>query len=217
MALPGKAFHTSYWPYPRWQGESLSGRTILVHSEQGVGDELLFATCLPDLLAQAGHVVVECDARLVDLFSRSFPTATIYGATLGRRTSPPIDVYCPIGSLPRYTRATLAAFPLRPGYLVPDRARVAHWQNRLAALGPGLRVGLSWRSRASRPVAPYYTQLSQWGAVLSLPGIHWINVQYDDYGAELETVAQQWGVRIQHWPDLDTLADLDGVAALMAA
>ena len=205
-------------PYPRWQGESLSGRTILVHSEQGVGDELLFATCLPDLLARAGHVVVECDARLVDLFSRSFPTATIYGANTGAPTqASPIDVYCPIGSLPRYTRATLAAFPLRPGYLVPDQTRVAHWQNRLAALGPGLRVGLSWRSRASRRVAPYYTQLSQWGAVLSLPGIHWINVQYDDYEAELETVAQQWGVRIQHWPDLDTLADLDGVAALMAA
>src|SRR5207244_10859271 len=53
------------FPLPRWDGSSLQGRTILVWGEQGVGDELLFASCVPDLLTQAGHVVLACDPRLV--------------------------------------------------------------------------------------------------------------------------------------------------------
>lgn len=206
------------FPYPRWQGTALAGRTILVHSEQGIGDELLFATCLPDLLTQAGHVLVECDSRLVTLFRRSFHPATVrHTGDPALGTDCPVDVYCPIGSLPRYLRPTLGAFPRRAGYLVPDPLRLRHWQRCLASLGPGLRVGVSWRSRASRRQMPYYTALSQWGAVFSVPGIHWVNLQYDDYAAELAAVAQQWGVHVQHWPELDTMQDLDGVAALMAA
>ena len=67
------------YPQPRWQGESLDRQTILVHAEQGIGDEILFASCLPDLIERAGRCIVVCEPRLEKVFARSFPQATIHG------------------------------------------------------------------------------------------------------------------------------------------
>ena len=214
------------WPVrefrqPQWDGSALPGRSIVAHAEQGLGDEILFASCFPDLLSCAGQAILTCDARLVPLFARSFPTARVRGVSRHHHPQddyyPSGDVYSLAGSLPRYLRPTLGHFPLHSGYLVPEAAQQEHWQTRLTALGPGLRIGIAWRSLASRPTAPYYTQLCQWRPVLSVPGIHWVNLQYDDCEAELTTVEQQWGVTIHRWVDLDVFTDLDGVAALMSA
>jgi hypothetical protein len=213
---PQRAF-----PAPPWDGSPLTGQTILVHAEQGIGDELLFASCLPELLSQARQVIVECDPRLAALFTRSFPRATVYGAPRHDRQwlaqCPMIDVQLPMGSLPCHLRPTLGHFPCRPGYLRPDATQVHAWQCRLAPLGPGLRVGFAWRSVANRRHVPYYTQLQQWAAVLTVPGLHWVNLQYDDYTAELAAVAAQTGVPLHAWPELDTWHDVDGVAALIGA
>jgi Flp pilus assembly protein TadD len=208
--------------YPRWQGTPLAARTILVRAEQGVGDTLLFVSCLPELVATAGHVVVACDPRLAPLLSRSFPTATICGHSgttdAGMRRLPPIDFYIDAGSLPGFFRPTLGHFPPHHRYLLPDAQRQAHWQQRLQALGAGLTVGLSWRSqhltaRRSRR----YTSLAQWQAVLSLPHIHWINLQYGNCADELRLARERWGVTLHTWDDLDLFHDLDGVAGLVAA
>jgi Flp pilus assembly protein TadD len=209
-------------PYPRWQGTPLAARTILVRAEQGVGDELLFVTCLPELIATAGHVMVECDPRLAPLLSRSFPTVTICArhrpTDVWRHQLPPIDFYIDAGSLPHFFRPTLGHFPPHNHYLLPDARRQAQWQKRLQALGPGLTVGLSWRSqhlttRRSRR----YTPFDQWQAVLSLPHIHWINLQYGDCTAELTLARERWGVTLHTWDDLDLFHDLEGVAGLIAA
>lgn len=209
------------FPMPRWDGSSLAGRTILVIAEQGVGDELLFASCIPDLIARAGHCVLECDPRLAPLFARSFPTATVYGAHRDDRSwlaqAPAIDVYSPSGSLPRYLRPTLCSFPTRPGYLRPDATRVEQYRQRLRALGPGLKVGIAWRSRVARHQAPAYTALAQWGPVLTVPGVHFVNLQYDQAEAELTAAEAAWGVPIRRWDGLDLFNDFDGTAALLAA
>ena len=209
------------FPLPLWDGTPLTDRTILVTAEQGLGDELLFASCVADLLAQAGHVVIECDPRLATLFARSFRSATICGVDRQQEPTwltqvPPIDVYVPMGSLPLYLRPTLAHFPPPAGYLVPDTARCQQYQQRLAALGPGLKVGMAWRSRKTRSQDTHYPPLTQWGALLTLPGVHFVNLQYDDPREELRAAQQQWGVTIHAWNDLDLLDDLDGVAALLA-
>lgn len=207
-------------PVPQWDGSPLQGRTLLVWAEQGVGDEILFASCVPELIQQAGHVILHCDLRLAPLFARSFSSVTLLttprGEPLPLADLPHLDVHSPLGSLPGILRSTLGHFPLRPGYLRVDELRRAQWQARLNALAPGLKVGLAWRSLVSRRQALYYTKLAQWQAVLRVPGIQWVNLQYDDYAAELTAVAQEWGIHIHHWPDLDTFLDLDGVAALMA-
>ena len=62
---------------PVWDGSSLADKTILVYGEQGIGDEIMFASCLPELIEQADRCLVACEPRLVPLFRRSFPTATV--------------------------------------------------------------------------------------------------------------------------------------------
>lgn len=209
------------FPQPRWQGSSLAGQTLLVHAEQGIGDELLFASCLPDIVAQAVHVVLECDQRLLPLMCRSFPTMTVRPRYQDERHWLPhtraADVQIPAGSLPGRLRPTLGHFPWRSAYLVADPGRRAMWTERLAYLGPALKVGIAWRSLAKRHSAPYYTRLDQWQPLLTQPGVHWINLQYDEVAQELSTVLQHWGVSIHCWEDLDVFHDLDGVAALMMA
>ena len=69
---------------PPWGGQPLAGRTILVYGEQGIGDEIMFASCLPDLLEQAGRVIVACESRLVPLFRRSFAPAEVLSSTILR-------------------------------------------------------------------------------------------------------------------------------------
>lgn len=141
--------------YPRWRGEPLAGRRILICAEQGLGDEIMFASILPEVIREAGQCVVECHPKLVSLYRRSFPGASVLptqpdAAAMARAldalpAAAPIEYQSPVGSLALYRRRSLADFPAHTGYLVADPAKVVHWRERLAALGPGLKVGISWR------------------------------------------------------------------------
>ncbi|WP_449234253.1 tetratricopeptide repeat protein [Azospirillum doebereinerae] len=210
-------------PLPLWAGELLRGRRLLVWREQGVGDEILFASCYPDLLAwSGGPVTIECDPRLVPLFARSFPTATVRAERCtgdGTETAEPTDcdLQVPAGGLPRRLRDTLAAFEPQPAWLAPDPALVTVWRERLAALGPGLRIGIGWRSQLmTEERRAAYTRLDQWGAILAVPGVVFVNLQYDDCDAEIRQAEARFGVQIHRWADLDLKDDFDGAAALVA-
>ena len=209
------------WPMPRWQGEPLAGRRLLIWREQGVGDELMFASCYPEAIARAGHCVIECDARLLTLFRRSFPDATVRAETLtddGSADDGGADWHVPAGSLPRHLRPDLASFPSRPGFLYADPERVAAWRDRVAALGSGRTLGICWRGRLAAPErSPLYTRLAEWGAVLAVAGVRFVNVQYGACAAEIDAVERQLGVRIHRWPDLDLADDFEEVAGLLSA
>jgi tetratricopeptide (TPR) repeat protein len=134
---------------PEWDGASLRGRAIIVHAEQGLGDEILFASCLPDLIAQADRVILECSERLEALFRRSFPRAIVRS---GKKDGPidwieeygPVDFQLPIGSLPRWFRRDRAAFSRAGAYLLADSRAVGEWRDRLA-VGSKRVIGVSWR------------------------------------------------------------------------
>jgi tetratricopeptide (TPR) repeat protein len=209
-------------PLPRWDGSAPGDYTVVVQAEQGVGDEIQFAACIPNVLTQARQVMVECDPRLVPLFARSFPTAMVFGRRQDdcqwRHQLPSTAQSLPAGSMPRFYRPTLGHYPLRPAYLLPDQACYEAWRTRLQALGRGLTVGLAWRSlvttaRRNRR----YTSLEHWAPLFAMGGIHWVNLQYGECAAELAAVEQQWGIRIHRWDDLDVRNDFDGTAALIAA
>ena len=209
------------FPYPWWEGGDLTGKTILVWGEQGVGDEIIFAGMLPDVIQAAGHCVVECDLRLVALFARSFPQAEIVPRSKPphpRLSQPDIQLQCPMGSLPRWLRSSLESFPQHHGYLKADLERVAFWKRRLDALGSAPKVGVTWRSKLRNiPRDIHYTELSQWGPILTAPGSVFVNLQYDNCRAELEAAREQFGVEIHAWDDIDLMNDLDEAAALTCA
>lgn len=203
-ACPGRPFDI-----PAWEGGSLAGRRLLLWREQGIGDELTWATCFPDILA-LGDCIIECEPRLVSLFARSFPRARVCAETAERS---PADADCqlPMGSLPLHFRPTLAAFP-RERVLTPRPDLIDKWRDRVAALGPGLKIGLSWRSmrtRQNQNVSHHYARLADWAALFALPGVQIVSLQYDDDPAE----RAEWPLRV--WPDLDLRNDFEDVAALV--
>ncbi|HMK49339.1 MAG TPA: tetratricopeptide repeat protein [Thermodesulfovibrionales bacterium] len=216
-----KDFETPYYPIPRWDGSFLKGGNLLIHGEQGIGEEIMFASCLPDAIERAAQCVVKCDKRLVPIFARSFPGAHIIGRSTPDNTvrdTQTMSMKIAMGSLPFFFRQTLSRFPQSKSYLVPDSSKVALWQGRFKELGPGLKVGISWRggSKASEKLLRS-TNLDQWQTLLSIPGAHFINLQYGDCSQELKKAKEELGATIHHWEDADPLKDLDGFAAQIAA
>jgi tetratricopeptide (TPR) repeat protein len=207
---------------PQWDGTSLAGRTVLVSGEQGLGDEIMFASMLPQVIAAAGHTVIECEPRLVRLFSRSFPSATVYAAAAERRSPSSIsgrtiDVEVSAGSLPRTLRRRVEDFPRHDGYLKADPARVDYWRGRLASLGPGLKAGISWsggvrKTRRSMRSVP----LEQWMPILDVPEMHFVSLQYTaGAAAEAAAYGAKKGTKITHWQE--AIDDYDETAALVCA
>jgi tetratricopeptide (TPR) repeat protein len=207
---------------PRWNGEALNGKTLLVWREQGLGDELLFATCLHELEALGGKIVVECDRRLVETFTRSFPHYTVRAeAFLPEQAmqSPykDFDLHVPLGSLMKYFRRDIKDFERSGAYIKTDPAKVAKFAERLAPYKEDYRlVGICWRSGKLDPVRNLgYTTLDEWGEVLQTPGFKFVNLQCGECEEELKEAEQKYGVEILRWPDLNLKDDLDDVFALM--
>jgi tetratricopeptide (TPR) repeat protein len=218
---------------PRWSpGADVAGKTVLVVGEQGLGDEILFANVLPDLLEKLGpegKLRIAVEPRLVSLFQRSFPTAEVtwhtthVWATRPLRSAPntdhaSADLWTPMGSLMREFRRTLDDFPAHKGFLKPDPKRVAHWRKVLKTAPAGPKVGLLWKSATNKDARQrYFSPFSQWAPVLKTPGVSFINLQYGDCSEELAQAEEEFGVRIWTPPGIDLKKDLDDVAALCAA
>ena len=208
--------------YPRWDGAPTTGRTVLVYGEQGLGDEIMFASCLPDLMRSGARCVIECHASLRALFADSFPDATVYATPTDRRVPDAIDALgidweVPIGSLAMYYRARAADFPHHQGYLKARPERVAAWRERLSALGPGPKIGLSWRGGTHRSREPLRSiELPRWQPIFDVPGPHFVSLQYTpDAPQALHALAREHGVQVAHWPE--ALADYAETAALVTA
>jgi len=207
---------------PRWDGSSLAGRTLLIAREQGLGDEIMFASMLPQLVAQAGRCIVECDPRLVATFRRSFPAATVFGTPSGGGLPPAIarssiDAAIEAGSLPGLLRRRASDFPRHQGYLSADPQQVARWRERLAATGPGLKVGLSWTGgvRMTRRQLRSLS-LEQLLPLLRTPGVRFFSLQYTaNARADIDALRARHGIVIEHWDD--AIRDYDQTAALVCA
>lgn len=209
------------FPFPEWRGEPLTGKPVLVYAEQGIGDEIMFANCFADVIAEAGRVVIECDARLAALFARSFPHAAVFAGRL--HGSHPwvaeagvIDVQIAAGSLPGRYRRDVASFPRHAGYLRPDPAKVARYRERLSGLGAGRTVGIAWRGglaktrRTQRSIEPAALR-----PILAREGVAFVSVQHAASEVDLAALGELAPGRFHHWHD--ALGDADETAALVSA
>jgi tetratricopeptide (TPR) repeat protein len=206
-------------PLPEWDGSVLENRRVFVYPEQGLGDEIMFASCLPDLIERARECTVECHPKLVKLFRRSFAKARILekgaaGRAEGKAGAAEVKVS--IASLPRFFRRSPDEFPARRSYLEADAARVEHWKAKLRTLPGRCKVGISWRGGiASTKRSLRSIPLRDWDALLGLPGIDYVSLQYSDPDHEIEAVNASGGRQVHVWQD--AIDDYDETAALVCA
>ena len=155
---------------PVWDGKAAG--TVLVYGEQGMGDEIMFASMLVDLL-KTNPIVFECYHRLENLFRKSFPGVPIYGTREDKEVAwaydHKIDYRIPIGSLGQFYRRSREAFPGTP-YL---KAEALPKEDKF-------RVGISWKGGGAKPgrVVKRSMPLSWWKPILAVPGIEFVSLQY---------------------------------------
>ena len=209
------------WPRaPQWNGEPLNAKRLLIWGEQGLGDQIMFASCIEEVAKPAAECVIECNPRLAPLFARSFPKCKLVAGTsqadLDQLCSKyEIDVQTPIGSLPRMVRRSMEQFPRHTGYLVPSAEAQHKWRTRLAALPGRLKVGISWIGGAPITRQRLRSQaLASWSSILTLNDIDFVSLQYTHCADELATVRAEFEVNISHWQD--AIDDFDQTAALVS-
>lgn len=199
---------------PLWDGTRVD--TLFVFGEQGLGDEIMMASCLPDAARDVGKLVLECDKRLEGLFRRSFPQIDVYG-TRREAHSAWVDKYkvdagTGIGELPRFYRPTPESCPGTP-YLVADPERRVMWRALLDSLGRKPKIGLcwsggrKWTNSEGRSIG-----LEAFKPLMDAVDADWISLQYKDPSAEIAAT----GMNVKHWPHATQTADYDDLAALVA-
>ena len=219
---------------PRWSADQpLAGKRLLICAEQGLGDEVMFANMLPDVvdaLGPDGALSIAVEHRLIPLFQRSFPSADVTAHRTvsfeGRvqRTAPyvadwsQIDAWAPIGSLLPVLRPSIDSFPDRPNFLVADPVRIAHWHDQLQSAPGGHKIGLLWKSlKLNGERARQFSPFELWRPILETPGVTFVNLQYGDCEEEIAWAKSEFGVEIWQPEGIDLKKDLDDVAALCCA
>ncbi|MDE1146197.1 MAG: tetratricopeptide repeat protein [Azospirillaceae bacterium] len=203
---------------PLWQGTDIPNRTVLIWREQGIGDEIMFATALAHLARRHARMrfIFECTDRLAGLFTRAFadrPNLEVQVETGGDAGA---DMHRSLGGVSSLLRNRLAGFVHTVLPLKPREDLMGAWRARLDGLPPGLRVGLCWRSRLlTRDRLGSYLLLEDLAPLFGLAGVQWVGLQAG-LAPEERAVLDQRGWHLHQWDDLDLVNDLEGVAALSA-
>ncbi len=198
---------------PVWHGEPMSGK-LLVRGEQGLGDQIIFASVLPELLKQVPNVCLQLEPRLVPLFQRSFPGVEV----MSKDKKPPVDVAAQIcvGSLPQYFRQDAASFAgATVPFLKADAEKTAAFRKALAPNGERI-IGLNWRSFRNKYANEKSLDLMDLAPFFRLPGCTVVNLQYGDVKDEVRS-AEAAGLYFNKAVTIDLTKDIDGIASLVDA
>ncbi len=197
---------------PAWQGEDLTGRSILVYGEQGFGDHLQFVRYIAQVAAIADRVALITEPALARLFRQSFPEVEVL---TGVDDTAAFDRQIALMDLPAAFGTTLETVPDEVPYLAADPAETARWRDRLAAAG-GLKVGLVWAgdTHRGRPAGAAVDRrrslrLAQFAPLADVPGVTFVSLQKGDPAAQAAEPPP--GLTL-----LDLTAELDDFAATAA-
>lgn len=195
---------------PEWDGTP--GKTVALYADQGLGDELSFASMIPDAIDICRRVIIDCDDRLLGLFKRSFPKAKIYGTKRSKEDAKwdkedwNIDASLPLGQIGEYFRTTDASFPGTP-YLVPCPDRVRLWKGFFTKPA----IGIAWSGGVARTNARNRKlDLKDFRCLFELDA-HFVSLQYKDASKDI------LGTPVVQYPWATLTQDYDDTAALIAS
>jgi tetratricopeptide (TPR) repeat protein len=206
---------------PRWNGENIKDKKLLVWREQGLGDEIMFYSLLEYAQPFCEQIIIECSTRLVLLFQRAFPKCLVReSSNFSINSASNLDDYdyqIPVGSLCKLFKSDLKKFPKSGGYLAPDPLIKKQFAEILSKYAGKKLVGISWRSgnlQVERNI--HYTKLTDWKEVLLSPNTIFFNLQYGDCNWEIDNIQNEFGIQIINFPEYDFKNDLDSLAGLIS-
>jgi tetratricopeptide (TPR) repeat protein len=171
-----------------WLGDTpLSGKTILLHAEQGLGDTIQFARYAPLVAAQGAKVVLEVQPELKSLLSRLDGAAAVVARG---EAPPPFDLHCPLGSLPLARKTELPTVPAAIPYLSAEEAHLQKWSARIGTL-PRPRIAVAWAGNPAHDNDRNRSMaLSTLAPLLAMPA-SFISIQRELRGDEAAQLAAQ--------------------------
>jgi tetratricopeptide (TPR) repeat protein len=207
-----------YGDEKRWDGTK--GKDIVVYGEQGIGDEISFASCLPDLIKDSKSVTIECDGRLEPLFQRSFPTTKVYGTRYKQTTprwkeeKPQFDYRVALGQLPGFYRLKDADFKGEP-YLTPNPQMALQWRTLLKSLGDKPKIGLAWAGGIAKTGQKRRSvSLDTFGPLFKSFDADWVSLQYKEI--DTKDAEDKYGIKIHDWHWGNRIWDYDQSVALIS-
>lgn len=206
-----------YGSEPRWDGTK--GLDVVCYTEQGLGDEISFASCIPDLIRDSKSVTIECDNRLEPLLQRSFPTTKVHGTRYKEtvpkwRSESKFDARVAVGFLPQIYRLKDADFHGKP-YLVPNREMAIQWRALLSSLGNKPKIGLAWTGGIPKTGQKRRTLNLDTLSPLFRFDADWVSLQYKDID-DIEKAEERYGVKIHDWHWGNRIRDYDQTVALIS-
>lgn len=204
-----------------WQGTAIAGKTIIVSGEQGIGDQIMFASVLSDMVERGAVCLVMLDNRLYPLLRRSIdglellPSEDFGQFQMGHLIA---DFQAPIGTLCRWLRPDWASFRSRSAYLKADMTKTEMLRRRYRArFGDKRIIGISWRGGSKETARIRSIPITEWSPILKQSSFGFVNLQYGDSCADLAAAQSELGVEILHDETVDPLKDLDNFASQLAA
>ena len=197
-----------------WQGEPEA--VVIVTGEQGLGDEIMAASVVPDAAMACNKFIFDCDHRLAALFARSFPNVIVSPTRRESQVRVPVmpTHHKSLFGLSELFRHKDADFPRTP-YLIPNQEYVGMFRELFA----GQRmIGLAWSGGLPRTGETLRT--AGLGAFLPLVRrgeAEFVSLQYKDDAAEVAEFERAHGVKIRRYPWVTQGPDMDLLAGLIAA
>ncbi len=199
---------TRGFPEPRWDGQSLAGKTILLWCEQGLGDTIQFVRYAALLKKSGATVWLECPAKMIPLLSSCTGIDRVLPE--GAPLPPGFDCQAPLMSLPHLCGTTLANVPSEVPYLSAEPAEIARWRTELAA-SAAFKIGIAWQGNPKHKFDQHRSFAVHWfRALAALEGVELYSLQK---GAGVDQIA---GIRF-HVVALGRRLDETGGAFMQTA
>jgi Tfp pilus assembly protein PilF len=211
-------------PFPKWSGESLHEKCLLIESDQGVGDEVMCASVFAELIHDARRLIIECPPRLYSLFKRSFPDAYVisfrniqqfsWSAELGK-----VDYSATGMEACRFKRRSSGDFPTPcRRYLTPDPVAMENISSELSEYPGKLKIGVSWRGGVGgEDQVARSLDIEDLRPLGKLENAIFINLQHGHVDQELQLLKKKYGLSIIKTRNGDPNASIDNLAALIAS
>ena len=202
---------------PAWAGQI--SKNILVLAEQGIGDEIMYASMLNELHSYCSDLVIQTDPRLKSLFERSFHNKLKIIDDLHLIDESQFDFQISLGSLMKYLRPNFSSFrSSSEGYLVSCQKQVKEFKKQLSGFGVKKILGISWKT-ASPATGSHHRNIDIIDLVRGLQSQDTvlINLQYGDVTNDIQKVKKDLDLDIVQLPGLDLYQNIDGLASLIFA